>query len=138
MVIFLFRTIGDALNVMVLSQQLFRFNFCALLFLFSSVANFIAIASGLICRLFTGRSVDSINTGRRLYKLCTFVLNVARPAAFWFILLEVIDRWLLANRNVYYRRMIIVFPHVIYSYEPYSVYHELPNSTYTINGHLID
>ncbi|CAF1644283.1 unnamed protein product [Adineta ricciae] len=65
--------------------------------------------------------------------------NVARPAAFWFILLAVIDRWLLPNQNVYYRRMstvkngkrsmivvfilsVIVFLHVIYSYESNLVY----------------
>jgi hypothetical protein len=46
-VIYLFGTIGSLLNVIVLSQRALRSNFCAFLFLMSSIASLIAIQSGL-------------------------------------------------------------------------------------------
>ncbi|CAF1075673.1 unnamed protein product [Adineta ricciae] len=134
-VIFLFGTIGNLLNICVLSQRIFRSNSCAILFLFSSFANLIAILSGLLSRTFSGWIVDLTNTDRFLCKLRAFILNVARPIAFWLILLAAIDRWLLSNPNAYYRRMntlknakrsmiiitilsIILFAHILYCYEP--------------------
>ncbi|UJR18175.1 hypothetical protein I4U23_005075 [Adineta vaga] len=134
-IIFLFGTIGNLLNICVLYQRTFRSNSCAILFLFSSFANLIAILSGLISRTFSGWIVDLTNTDRSLCKLRAFILNVARPIAFWLILLATIDRWLLSNPNVYYRQMstlknakrnmiiitilsIILFSHILYCYEP--------------------
>ncbi|UJR12139.1 hypothetical protein I4U23_016316 [Adineta vaga] len=134
-VIFLFGTIGNLLNICVLSQQIFRSNPCAVLFLFSSFANLIAILSGLTSRMFSGWIVDLTNTDRSLCKLRAFILNVARPIAFWLILLAAIDRWLLSNPNANYRQMstlknakrnmiiitilsIILFSHILYCYEP--------------------
>ncbi|CAF1503080.1 unnamed protein product [Adineta steineri] len=133
--IFLFGTVGNILNILVLSQRSFRSNSCATLFLGSSIANFIAIITGLTTRMLSGWAVDLTNTNRVLCKLRAFVLNVARPVALWLILLAGIDRWLLSSPNIRYRQMsslknaqrsiiitlilsILLFSHIIYCYEP--------------------
>ncbi|CAF1032207.1 unnamed protein product [Adineta steineri] len=133
--IFLFGTVGNILNILVLSQRSFCLNSCATLFLSSSIANFIAIITGLTSRMLSGWAADLTNTNRTLCKLRAFVLNVARPMAFWLILLAGIDRWLLSSPNIRYRQMsslknaqrsiiialilsILLFSHIIYCYEP--------------------
>ena len=133
--IFLFGVTGNILNILVLFQRSFRSNPCAVLFLVSSVADLVAIISGLTSRMLSGWAADLTNTDRCLCKLRAFVLNVARPVAFWLICLAAIDRWLLSNPNVRYRRMstlkntkrsmiiililsTILFSHIIYCYEP--------------------
>ncbi len=95
-VIFLFGTIGNILNILVLCQRTFRSNPCAILFLFSSAANFIAILAGLTSRILSVWVVDLTNTDRCLCKRRAFILNVSRPVAYWLILLPSIDRWLLS------------------------------------------
>ncbi|CAF1010602.1 unnamed protein product [Rotaria sp. Silwood1] len=133
--IFLFGTTGNILNILVLSQRSFRSNPCAIFFLVSSIANLIAILTGLTSRTLSGWAADLTNTDRCLCKLRAFVLNVARPVAFWLILLAAIDRWLLSSANVRYRQMstlknakrsiiivfilsIIIFCNILYCYEP--------------------
>ncbi|CAF3625382.1 unnamed protein product [Rotaria sordida] len=68
-------------------------------------ANFIAILSGLTSRMLSGWAADLTNTDRFLCKLRAFVLNVARPVAFWLILLAAIDRWLLSSPNARLRQI---------------------------------
>ncbi|CAF3308819.1 unnamed protein product [Rotaria sp. Silwood2] len=132
---FLFGTTGNILNTLVFSQRSFRSNPCAICFLFSSVANLIAILFGVTSRMLNGWSADLTNTDRFICKFRTFILNVARPVAFWLILLAAIDRWLLSSANARYRQIstmknairsmiiilissIVLFSHIIYCYEP--------------------
>ncbi|CAF3821387.1 unnamed protein product [Rotaria sp. Silwood1] len=133
--IFLFGSIGNILNVLVLSQSSFRSNPCAILFLFSSVMNFIAILSGLLSRILSGWGADLTATNRSFCKLRGFVVNIARPVAIWYILFAIIDRWLLSSPKLRRRQMsslknaklamiislvlaTLVFSHIIYCHEP--------------------
>ena len=134
-IIFLFGIVGNILNVLVLCQRTFRTNPCAYLFMVSSLANIVAILSGLTSRMLSGWAADLTNTDQFLCKLRAFVLNVARPIAFWLILLAAIDRWLLSSPYPRLRLMsnlknaqrgialvsllsLILFSHIIYCYEP--------------------
>ncbi|CAF4844460.1 unnamed protein product [Rotaria sp. Silwood1] len=133
--IFLFGSIGNILNVLVLSQRAFRSNPCAVLFLFSSVVNFIAILSGLLSRILSGWGADLTATNRFFCKLRGFVVNITRSVAIWYILFAIIDRWILSSPSLQRRQMsslknakramiislivaILIFSHVIYCHEP--------------------
>ncbi|CAF2909263.1 unnamed protein product [Rotaria sp. Silwood2] len=133
--IFLFGSIGNILNVLILSQRSFRSNSCAVLFLFSSVVNFVAIISGLPSRILSGWGADLTATNRCFCKLRGFVVNTARPVAIWYILFAMIDRWLLSSLKLQRRQMsslknakrvmiislilaTMIFSHVIYCHEP--------------------
>ncbi|CAF2128133.1 unnamed protein product [Rotaria magnacalcarata] len=62
--IFLFGIIGNALNILILSQSLFRSSPCAQLFLFASAMNLFVIISGLISRILAGWGADLTATDR--------------------------------------------------------------------------
>ncbi|CAF4160739.1 unnamed protein product, partial [Rotaria sordida] len=79
--IFLFGSIGNILNVLALSQRVFRSTPCAVFFLFSLVINFIAILSGLLSRILSGWGTDLTATNRFFCKLRGFVVNIARSVA---------------------------------------------------------
>ncbi|CAF2271521.1 unnamed protein product [Rotaria magnacalcarata] len=132
---FLFGIMGNVLNILVFSQRSFRSNPCAICFLYASVSNLTAILSGVTSRMLNGWSVDLTNTNRFICKFRSYILNVARPIAFWLILLAIIDRWLVSSTNIHYRQIstmknavrsiimvvifaIILFSHIIYCYEP--------------------
>ncbi|CAF4351299.1 unnamed protein product [Rotaria sp. Silwood2] len=133
--IFLFGSIGNILNVLILSQRSFRPNPCAVFFLFSSVVDFLAILSGLLSRILSGWGADLTATSRFFCKLRGFVVNTARPVAIWYILFAMIDRWLLSSLKLHRRQMsslknakramiislilaTMIFSHVIYCHEP--------------------
>ncbi|CAF3148210.1 unnamed protein product [Rotaria sp. Silwood2] len=133
--IFLFGSIGNILNVLILSQRSFRSNSCAVLFLFSSVVNFVAIIFGLPSRILSGWGADLTATNRCFCKLRGLVVNTARPVAIWYILFAMIDRWLLSSLKLQRRQMsslknakramiislilaTLIFSHVIYCHEP--------------------
>ncbi|CAF3388252.1 unnamed protein product [Rotaria sp. Silwood1] len=103
--IFLFGTIGNILNILVLSQRPLRTNSCSLFFLISSIANLIAIVSGLTTRMLSGWTLDLTNTISLLCKLRAFALFVSRNIASWLIMLAAIDRWLISSRNVRRREL---------------------------------
>lgn len=71
--VFLFGIVGNVLNILVLSRKAFRTNPCAVLFMVSSMANFICILSGLTSRMLSGWAADLTNTDRFLCKLRAFV-----------------------------------------------------------------
>lgn len=133
--IFIFGVTGNILNIFVLSRRCFRKNSCAILFLVSSVANLIAILSGLTSRMSSNWTIDPTNNDRSLCKLRAFILNIARTVALWLITLAAIDRWLLSSTNARLRRKstlknaqrgiivviiisTILYSHVLYCYEP--------------------
>jgi hypothetical protein len=103
--IFLFGTIGNVLNVLVLSRPTLRTNPCSLFFLISSIANMIAILSGLTTRMLSGWAVDLTNTIDWLCQLRAFTLFTSRNIALWLILLAAIDRWLLSSLHVHRRQL---------------------------------
>ncbi|CAF3996943.1 unnamed protein product, partial [Rotaria sp. Silwood1] len=57
-IVFCFGTIGNILNILILSQRSFRSNSCTWLFLISSYANLISILFGLTTRIKSGWNYD--------------------------------------------------------------------------------
>ena len=103
-IIYIFGTVGNVLNTMVLSQDALRRNPCSLLFLASSVANLAVIFSGLTTRMLSGWALDLTNTVDWLCKLRGFFLYLSRNAATWLIMLAAFDRWLVSCASVHRRR----------------------------------
>ncbi|CAF0927217.1 unnamed protein product [Adineta steineri] len=106
--VFLFGLIGNILNILVLSQRPLRSNPCALLFLASSVSNLIAIVSGLFTRILSGWNLDPTSTIISLCKIRIFISFPSRTAAYWFVVLATLDRWLLTSIHANYRQMSTV------------------------------
>jgi hypothetical protein len=106
--IFIFGTIGNILNCLILSQATLRSNPCALFFLVSSIAHLSFIYSGLTTRMLSGWADDLTNTIGWLCKLRGFVLYTSRTVALWLIALATVDRWLSSHSNARYRQMSTV------------------------------
>lgn len=94
--LFIFGSIGNILNILVLSQKSLRSNPCAWLFLISSLANFLALLSGLTTRIVSHWTIDVTDTVGWLCKLRVFILYSSRTVASWLIMLACLDRWLLS------------------------------------------
>jgi hypothetical protein len=107
-VIFIFGTIGNVLNCLILAQPTLRSNPCALFFLFSSFAHLTFIYAGLTTRMLSGWAVDLTNTIGWLCKLRGFILYTSRTVALWLIVLATVDRWLSSHFNARYRQMSTV------------------------------
>jgi len=103
--IFLFGTIGNLLNCLVLSRPALRSNPCAYLFLISSIANIISINFGLTTRMLSGWNMDLTNTISLLCKLRAFIMFVSRTIAFWLIAFATVDRWYSSCTEHRQRRM---------------------------------
>ncbi len=104
-VLFIFGTVGNILNILVLSQKSLRSNPCAWLFLISSFGNLIVLLSGLTTRVISYWTVDITDTIGWLCKLRVFTLYTSRTIASWLIVLASIDRWLLSCPKAHYRHM---------------------------------
>ncbi|CAF0749928.1 unnamed protein product [Rotaria sp. Silwood1] len=103
--IFLFGTIGNILNCVVLSQPTLRVNPCAYLFLISSIANMISILFGLTTRILAGWNIDITDTNSLVCKFRAFIVFVSRTIAFWLIAFATIDRW-FSSCSQYQRRQM--------------------------------
>ncbi|CAF1468050.1 unnamed protein product [Adineta steineri] len=97
--IFLFGTIGNLLNCLVLSRPSLRSNPCTFYFLISSIANIISITSGLPSRILSGWNMDITSTNAFLCKFRAFIMFVSRSIAFWLVAFAAIDRWLLSSNQ---------------------------------------
>jgi hypothetical protein len=133
--LFIFGTIGNILNIFVLSQRTLRYNPCAWLFYVSSIFNLISIVSGLSTRILSSLNFDITDRIEFLCQLRAFTLLTSRTIAYWLIMLAIFDRWLLSCINVHYRRLsklknakqgmmiiiiisIIIYSLIFYCYEP--------------------
>ena len=133
--IFIFGSVGNILNILVLSQRSLRSNPCAILFFGSSVAGLISIISGLPSRMLNGVAVDLADTIRWICKLRGFTLFTSRAIAFWLIMLATVDRWFSSCTDVHRRHLstirnakrgigaatflsIIIHCQCLYCYEP--------------------
>ena len=98
-------TIGNVLNLFVLSQRKLRSNPCAWLFFVSSIFNLISLLSGLTTKLFSDTLFNLIDRVKFLCQLRAFILLTSRTIAAWSIMLATFDRWLLSCTNIVYRNM---------------------------------
>ena len=103
--IFLFGTIGNLLNCLVLSRPCLRSNPCAFVFLTSSIANIISIIFGLTTRILSGWNMDFTETNSFLCKCRVFIMFISRTIAFWLIAFATIDRWFLSCSQYQRRQM---------------------------------
>lgn len=148
MVILLFGTIGNLLNISVLSHRTLRFNPCAWLFLVSSIANLITILFSLFTRILSGWAVDPTNTIEWLCKLRGFMIYYGRTVAYWLIVLASIDRWFLSSINMNHRQKstlrnaqrgtlvitilsIFLYLHIFYCYRANLINSALPCYSFT-------
>lgn len=103
--VFGFGTIGNTLNILILSQRSLRSNPCTWLFLMSSYSNLICILFGLTTRMKSGWDRDLTETVGWLCKLRAFVVFSSRTMALWLITLATIERWLSSCKNANYRKL---------------------------------
>ncbi|CAF4602745.1 unnamed protein product [Rotaria sp. Silwood2] len=103
--IFIFGIMGNLLNVFVLNQPTLRLNISALFFNFSSIAELLAIFSGLIAQMLSGYVADLSATIGWICKVRSIVLYCSRTIVLWLIVLASVDRWLTSSTSVRLRRM---------------------------------
>lgn len=102
--IFIFGSIGNILNLLVLSQRSLRLNSCAWLFLVASVVNLVCIITGLSTRVLSGWGTDPTIHITWFCKLRALIVFSTRTISIWLITLATIDRWLLSNRSAHLRQ----------------------------------
>jgi hypothetical protein len=145
-IIILFGSIGNILNLFIFSRPKHRTNPCAIYFFYASIAGLIALYSGLISRVFAGFSLDESATTQGLCPLRAFIVWVSTTASSWFLTYATVDRYCiscrdanrrnLSNLRFTHRLMIItlvggslVFGETFYCYVP-----NLRNSPLTCYG----
>lgn len=102
--IFLFGTIGNIINIFVLSEKNLRRNSCAWCFLVGSITSIIIFSSGLITRILSGWNFDYSETNDFICKIRSLFAFSFLTANFWLITLATIDRWLTSHLDIYYRQ----------------------------------
>ncbi|CAF1270945.1 unnamed protein product [Rotaria magnacalcarata] len=103
--VFLFGTVGNVLNIIVLSQPLLRRTPCAFYFLGSSVASLGIILIGLPSRMIAGKISDLTHTSSYLCKLRIFLLYSFRTTSAWLLVFATIDRWCSSSTKIHRRRL---------------------------------
>jgi hypothetical protein len=104
MFIFLIGTVGNILNLFILSQQPLRKIPCIFFFFISSIASLITTVLGLITRMLSGWTTDPTYTIGWLCKLRTYLVFSSRPVVFWLFVLATIDRWLSSSIQTRHRQ----------------------------------
>lgn len=102
--IFPFGTLGNILNILVLSQRTLRKNPCTWYFLMGSIASLVAFFSGLTTRFLSGWNLDYSDTNRYICKIRGLFALSFITLNFWLITFATIDRWLSSNIEIYYRQ----------------------------------
>ena len=105
-IVFLFGTIGNLLNILILSQPTLRTNSCVIYFLASSVSSLGIMLIGLPSRLIAGMTgTDPTNTNTLFCKFRIFFLYGFRTTTVWLFVFATIDRWLSSSNKISRRRL---------------------------------
>jgi hypothetical protein len=103
---FLFGTIGNLLNIIVLSQPRLRLNPCVLYFLGSSISSLGILLIGLPSHIIAGWiSSDPSNTIPWFCKMRIFLLYSFRTTSVWLLVFATIDRWFSSSAKIHRRRL---------------------------------
>lgn len=133
--IFFIGSIGNILNIIVLSQRRLRSNTCVMIFIASSITGLITLLSGPTSRILSNWDIDMSESIRWICKSHAFLVNTFRSVTFWLIMLATIDRWIVSSTNARFRYLsskknilrsiffiiflsIIIHCPIIYCYEP--------------------
>lgn len=104
--VFLFGTVGNLLNILVLAQARLRANPSVVYFLGSSVAGLGIILVGLPSRIVAGWvSSDPTMTNSLLCRFRIFFLYGFRTTSVWLIVFASVDRWLSSSAHLARRRL---------------------------------
>jgi hypothetical protein len=102
----LFSGIGNFLNLLVFTRQIFRNNICVTYFLASTIFDSLVILVGLLPRLLNGFDVDPSQYSAVLCKLRFFLTYFSGYTAAWFISLACVERYLSSSVSVHRRQLL--------------------------------
>jgi len=136
----LFGTIGNALNIFVLTRKSLRTNSCSFYFLSSTIANLICLWCGLLTRLLSGYDLDPTESNSIICKFRYYITYKLLALSACFLVYASVDRWASSSENVQIRlfsrihiakRMVkytIFIACILYSqaFYCYSSTHEVP------------
>ncbi|CAF0991039.1 unnamed protein product [Didymodactylos carnosus] len=106
MVMLIFGTFGNILNVLIFTQQSLRSNSCANYFLASTIVDFVSLYFGYITRIFGSYNVNPPTSNLAIYcKFRTYFTYVALSMSSWFIVLACCDRFASSSQNVRIRSL---------------------------------
>ncbi|UJR34430.1 hypothetical protein I4U23_021837 [Adineta vaga] len=101
----LFGTLGNLLNICVLSEHSFQENSCSFYLSWSSITSLIFIWSGFLTRILQGYNINWPNQNSIACKTRQFFLNVSWPMGIWCLVGANIDRYLCSHHSVTYRQL---------------------------------
>ncbi len=99
----IFGTIGNVLNLWILTRKSLRTNSCSFYFLSSSVTNLICLWCGLTTRLLSGYNLDPTAWNSLVCKFRFFMTYMSLSLSACFLVYASIDRWTSSSSNVHIR-----------------------------------
>lgn len=95
----IFGTIGNILNILVLTRKSLQKNSCAFYFLASSFSNLACLWFGLFSRLLSGYHMDPTTWNTIICKFRFYITYMALYLSSFFLLYASIDRWASSSSN---------------------------------------
>ncbi|CAF4015700.1 unnamed protein product [Adineta steineri] len=102
-ILIIFGTVGNILNICVLTENTLRKIPCAIYLCWSSVSALVFIWSGLLTRVLQGYNVNWPNQNPYMCKIRLFLLSVSWAMAAWALVGASMDRFLCSNHSAVYR-----------------------------------
>ncbi|CAF3442044.1 unnamed protein product [Rotaria sp. Silwood1] len=106
--VLLFGTVGNLLNIWVLSERSLSHNPCSTYLWWSSLSSVIFIWSGILTRVLQGYSFNWPNENQPLCKIRLFILIVCFSVSAWSLVGASIDRYLRSSVIVKFRNLSTV------------------------------
>ncbi|CAF4176893.1 unnamed protein product, partial [Adineta steineri] len=103
LIILIFGTIGNLINILVFSRRSLRKQPCSIYFLGASIASLFALYSGLLSRLLSGYNLDISIYNDSISNLRFFTAYWCLTVLAWFLVFASIDRYLGTSRLAYRR-----------------------------------
>ncbi|CAF2565245.1 unnamed protein product [Rotaria sp. Silwood2] len=101
----LFGTVGNLLNICILTERSLHENPCSIYLSWSSMFSLAFIWSGFLTRVLQGYSVNWPNENQPMCKIRQYLLNVTWAMGTWCLVGANIDRFLCSHHSVTYRRL---------------------------------
>ena len=95
----IFGTVGNALNLFILTRKSLRTNSCSFYFLSSTVANLVCLWCGLLTRLLSGYNLDPTVWNTPACKFRFFITYMSLSLSACFLVYASIDRWSSSSSN---------------------------------------